>query len=94
MLLKAERWGEVDSTPEYLIKAEKVLTEGKNRVHDYLNPASEGKLLRVVEEEILEKVETVLLEKEGAGCRALLYNDKPEDLQRMFRLFSRLENGL
>jgi cullin 1 len=77
-----------------LIKAEKVLLEEKNRVHDYLNPASEGKLLRVVEEEILEKVETVLLEKEGSGCRVLLSNDKSEDLQRMFHLFSRLENGL
>ena len=91
---KREEWIVADSTPEYLIKAEKVLTEEKNRVHDYLNPASEGKLLRVVEEEILEKVETVLLEKEGSGCRVLLSNDKSEDLQRMFRLFSRLENGL
>jgi len=91
---KREEWIVSDSTPEYLIKAEKVLTEEKNRVHDYLNPASEGKLLRVVEEEILEKVETVLLEKEGSGCRVLLANDKSEDLQRMFRLFSRLDNGL
>mmetsp|Transcript_12715 Transcript_12715/g.18488 ORF Transcript_12715/g.18488 Transcript_12715/m.18488 type:complete len:743 (+) Transcript_12715:202-2430(+) len=91
---KREEWINSDSTPEYLIKAEKVLTEEKNRVHDYLNPASEGKLLRVVEEEILEKVETNLLEKEGSGCRVLLQNDKSEDLQRMFRLFSRLENGL
>lgn len=91
---KREEWIVSDSTPDYLIKAEKVLTEEKNRVHDYLNPASEGKLLKVVEEEILEKVETVLLEKEGSGCRVLLANDKSEDLQRMFRLFSRLENGL
>eukprot|EP00553_Chaetoceros_curvisetus_P010520 CAMPEP_0204613790 /NCGR_PEP_ID=MMETSP0717-20131115/1707_1 /ASSEMBLY_ACC=CAM_ASM_000666 /TAXON_ID=230516 /ORGANISM="Chaetoceros curvisetus" /LENGTH=685 /DNA_ID=CAMNT_0051626331 /DNA_START=1 /DNA_END=2058 /DNA_ORIENTATION=- len=91
---KREEWINSDSTPEYLIKAEKVLTEEKNRVHDYLNPASEQKLLRVVEEEILEKVEQVLLEKEGSGCRVLLQNDKSEDLQRMFRLFSRLENGL
>jgi len=91
---KREEWIVADSTPEYLIKAEKVLLEEKNRVHDYLNPASEGKLLRVVEEEILEKVETVLLEKEGSGCRVLLSNDKSEDLQRIFRLFSRLENGL
>lgn len=91
---KREEWMVSDSTPEYLIKAEKVLTEEKNRVHEYLNPASEGKLLRVVEEEILKKVETNLLEKEGSGCRVLLSNDKSEDLQRMFRLFSRLEDGL
>ena len=36
----------------------------------------------------------VLLEKEGSGCKALLANDKTEDLERMFRLFSRIEDGL
>eukprot|EP00978_Attheya_sp_CCMP212_P006941 scaffold16220_cov51-Attheya_sp.AAC.4 len=91
---KRQEWIETDSTPDYLIKAERALNEERNRVGDYLNSASEVKLLRVCEEEILEKVESVLLEKEGSGCRVLLANDKSEDLQRMFRLFSRLENGL
>lgn len=90
---KREDWIN-DSTPDYLIKAEDALDEERKRVEDYLNPSSEAKILKVVEEEILEKVETVLLEKESSGCRALLQNDKSEDLQRMFRLFSRLENGL
>ena len=91
---KREKWIATDSTPDYLIKAEAALNEERNRVADYLNQSSETKLLKVVEEEILEKVETLLLEKEGSGCRVLLTNDKSEDLQRMFRLFSRLENGL
>lgn len=91
---KRQEWIVSDSTPDYLIKAERALIEEKNRVADYLNPASESKLLRVCEEEILEKVETVLLEKEGSGCRVLLANDKSEDLRRMFHLFSRLEKGL
>mmetsp|Transcript_8776 Transcript_8776/g.25246 ORF Transcript_8776/g.25246 Transcript_8776/m.25246 type:complete len:742 (+) Transcript_8776:140-2365(+) len=83
-----------DSTSDYLIKAEVALSEEKTRVADYLNSSSEAKILKVVETEILERVEMVLLEKESSGCRALLQNDKSEDLQRMFRLFSRLENGL
>ena len=91
---KREEWIVSDSTPEYLIKAEKVFSNEKSRVADYLNPATETKLLKVVEQEILEKVETLLLEKEGSGCRILLANDKSEDLQRMFRLFNRLDNGL
>ena len=91
---KREEWIATDSTPDYLIKAEVALNEERNRVADYLNQSSESKLLKVVEEEILERVETQLLEKEGSGCRILLANDKSEDLQRMFRLFSRLENGL
>ena len=91
---RREEWIEADSTPTYLIKAEEALAEEKNRVKTYLHSSSEAKLLRVVEEELLEKVESVLLEKEGSGCKVLLANDKTEDLERMFRLFGRLENGL
>jgi cullin 1 len=91
---KRDEWIVADSTPEYLIKAERALVEEKVRVGDYLNAASEGKILRVVEEELLEKVEMQLLEKEGSGCRVLLANDKSEDLRRMFALFSRLDRGL
>jgi cullin 1 len=90
---KREAWIN-DSTPDYLIKAEEAINEEKSRVVDYWNSSSESKILRVVETEILEAVETMLLEKESSGCRALLENDKSEDLQRMFRLFQRLENGL
>jgi cullin 1 len=83
-----------DSTPDYLLKAESALQQEKARVQDYLNGTSEARLLKVVEDELLEKVEAILLDKESSGCRALLQNDKSEDLQRMFRLFQRLENGL
>ena len=89
-----EAWIATDSTPDYLIKAEAALNEEKARVAAYLNMASESKILKVCEEEILEKVEMVLLEKEGSGCRVLLANDKSEDLHRMYRLFQLLENGL
>lgn len=92
--MKRQKWIAEDSTPDYLIKAERVLNEERSRVVEYLNLASESKLLRVCEEEILEKVEMVLLEKEGSGCHVLLANDKADDLKRMFRLFSRLDKGL
>jgi len=91
---KREDWIAKDSTPDYLIKAEKALGEEKTRVIEYLNPATEPKLRRVVEDEILQKVQTNLLEKEGSGCAVLLANDKTDDLKRMFQLFSRLDNGL
>ncbi len=68
--------------------------EESNRVKEYLNPATGPKLLKVVEKEVLEKAEEALLKKEGSGCKVLLANDKSEDLQRMFKLFARVENGL
>jgi len=92
--LKSQEWIATDSTPEYLIKAERALEEEKIRVGEYLHPSTETKLLRVCLEELLEKVEMVLLEKEGSGFMALLANEKSDDLMRMFSLFSRVDNGL
>ena len=83
-----------DSTPDYLVKVEHAINEERARVSEYLNSSSENKLLGVLDEEILAAVQSTLLEKESSGCNALLQNDKSEDLQRMFRLFQRLENGL
>jgi len=91
---KSQEWVETDDTPTYLVKAEMALDAEKARVANYLNSASEPKLLRVCEHEVLELRETTLLEKEGSGCRALLANDKADDLARMYRLFSRVPNGL
>lgn len=91
---KADEWLTADSTPAYLIKIEDVLEQEKLRVKAYLNLETDPKLMRVIEEETLEKRETELLEKEGSGCRVLLMNDNFEDLGRMFRLFKRLPDGL
>jgi len=89
---KSQEWVESDDVPAYLAKAEVALEAEAARVAHYLNGASEPKLLRVCEHEILELRETVLLEKEGSGCRALLANDRKADLARMYRLFGRVPN--
>lgn len=91
---KSQEWIESDDTPTYLKKAEVALEAEKARVNNYLNANTERKLLRECEFEILDARESVLLEKDGSGCRALLANDKSDDLSRMFRLFSRVPNGL
>lgn len=41
-------------------------------MHAYLNADSEGKLLHVLEAELLAKRETELLEKENSGWNVLL----------------------
>jgi len=91
---RAQEWIAQDTTPVYLIKAEEVLDNEKERVDNYLETNTKMKLQKVVEEELLAKHETALLEKEGSGCRALLQDEKKEDLARMFKLFKNVENGL
>jgi cullin 1 len=91
---KSQEWIEADSTPDYMIKAEKALESERQRVTHYLHPNTESKLLGVCDVEVLQKREMDLLDKDGSGCRVLLANDKSEDLSRMFRLFSRISGGL
>lgn len=91
---KAETWIQQDSTPTYLLKAEQAIEDERTRVQNYLNPDTESKILRVLEEEVLQNWEQELLDKEGSGCRVLLSNDMFSDLARMYRLFSRIPDGL
>lgn len=91
---KSQVWEASDSTPEYMKKAERALTQESDRVRNYLHPTTEPKILRVCETELLAKHEQSLLNKDGSGCRALLRDDKKEDLARMYNLFSRVPDGL
>ena len=52
------------------------------------------KLLEKVENEILSRYQTQLLENEYSGCHALLTGEKKDDLSRMYRLFRRIPKGL
>lgn len=91
---KSQDWIVTDSTPDYMLKAETALNEEAKRVAAYMINSTEAKLLLVVETELLAKHETTLLEKQGSGFTFLMAGDKKEDLARMFRLFSRVEDGL
>jgi len=92
--MKSLSWISQDSTPAYLIRCEKALDDERTRVQLYMNADSELKLLQVLDKELLAKKQTELLEKEGSGCQVLLMNDMLEDLSRMYRLFSRITDGL
>ncbi|KAI3804647.1 hypothetical protein L1987_26348 [Smallanthus sonchifolius] len=51
-------------------------------------------MLKKVQNELLSVYATQLLEKEHSGCYALLRDDKVVDLSRMYRLFSKIPQGL
>lgn len=91
--VKAAAWINEDSCPEYMIKAEECLRLEEERINNYLDQSSKTKLLQYVEQELLTEHKTPLLDKEHSGCRALLRDDKVDDLARMYRLFSRIQNG-
>ncbi|XLT81001.1 hypothetical protein HN873_002754 [Arachis hypogaea] len=91
---KASNWILEDSCPDYMLKVEECLKREKDRVAQYLHSSSEPKLLEKVQHELLSVYANQLLQKEHSGCHALLRDGKVEDLSRMFRLFSKIPEGL
>lgn len=91
---KSKTWLSEDSTSVYLHKVEDALQSERGRVERYLNKITDPKLSKVLEEVLLQVTEKELIERENSGVIALLRNDKLDDLARMFRLFSRIKNGL
>uniref|UniRef100_A0A2P2KIJ1 Cullin-1 n=3 Tax=Rhizophora mucronata TaxID=61149 RepID=A0A2P2KIJ1_RHIMU len=91
---KASNWILYDSCPDYMLKAEECLKKERDRASHYLYLCSEPKLVEKVQNELLVIYANQLLEKEHSGCRALLRDDKVEDLSRMYRLYRDIPKGL
>ncbi|GLT32633.1 hypothetical protein SLA2020_072860 [Shorea laevis] len=91
---KATSWILEDSCPDYMLKSEECLRKERERVSHYLHSSSVPKLVEKVQHELLVVFANELLEKEHSGCRALLRDDKVDDLSRMYRLYHKIPKGL
>jgi len=88
---EAIRFIEANTCPGYLLKAETRLEEEKQRARNYLRNKSEMKIIKVVEECMIEPHAATLVGMPNSGCQVLLREDKIKDLGRMYKLF-RLKN--
>lgn len=88
------RWAEEDSFPDFMRKADKHINDELERAEQYLNPQTKERLQRVCEKQLLVDHQKRLLEKENSGLVALLENNKTDDLKLLFKLYSRVQNGL
>ncbi|CAO2184574.1 unnamed protein product [Urochloa humidicola] len=91
---KSQTWIVEDTCPEYMLKAEECLQKEKERVAHYLRSSTEPRLMEAAQGELLGRHIDRILKKENSGCKVLLCDEKVEDLSRMFRLFSRIKDGL
>ncbi|WCJ26040.1 cullin 1 [Euphorbia peplus] len=91
---KASIWILDDSCPDYMMKSEECLRKERDRVSHYFHSSTEEKLVEKVQHELLVVYENQLIGKEHSGCRALLRDDKVEDLSRMYRLYHKIPKGL
>lgn len=89
----AAQWLTSLDVPSYLQRAEAALTAEAIRVQHYLHESTEGRLLGVLEEVLLQAHQADLLGS-PTGVSTMLERSAQQDLARMYRLFSRVNGGL
>jgi cullin 1 len=90
---KVASWILEDSCTYYLLKVEESLKHEDKSPH-YLHSINQQKLLEIVQNELLSRFQTRLLENEHSGHLALIREYRKDDLSRMCRLFCRIPNDL
>lgn len=88
------KWAEEESFPDFMEKADLSIVEEMERAAQYLNSQTQERLLRVYEKEVLITHQEKMLAKENSGLVSLLVTNKQKDLQRLYRLYSRVPHGL
>ncbi|CAM0137429.1 unnamed protein product [Umbelopsis sp. WA50703] len=80
--------------PEYMRKIEKRMNEEYNRTRHYLSPVTEPKIRNIVETQLVTNHAKTIMEMENSGLRPMLAASAIDDLSRMYKLFSRVPEGL
>lgn len=87
---ESRRFVAENSVVEYMKKAEARLEEERERVGLYLHPDIMKKLMETCNEALISAHSTLLRDE----FQVLLDNERTEDLARMYRLLSRIKDGL
>lgn len=74
----------------YLKKAETRIEEETQRAKKFLDPSSYDKLRKEIDMTLIDKHKEIL----QVECEMYLRDDNIEDLSRMYRLFSRIDDGI
>ncbi|KAH9415108.1 Cullin-3 [Dermatophagoides pteronyssinus] len=83
-----------NSASVYIRKVEQRINEEAERARHYLDASTESVIVKVVEQELISRHMKNIVEMEHSGVLHMLENQKIDDLARMYKLFSRVENGL
>ncbi|MFH4981104.1 hypothetical protein AB6A40_007813 [Gnathostoma spinigerum] len=83
-----------NSASVYVKKVEESIMEESNRAKLYLSKETEEKILKVLEEELIEKHMLTIVEMENSGVVHMLNNDRVDDLHRLYKLLRRVPKGL
>lgn len=92
--LESQKFLAENSASVYIKKVEARINEEAERAKHYLDETTEPRIVEVVEEELIKKHMKTIVEMENSGVVHMLKNQKTEDLACMYKLFSRVSDGL
>ena len=75
--------------PQYLQWAETQFVEEKERAQRFLESATEGKLIRVLDKELVIKHASTLMSMPNSDVASMMRDGRTQDLHRLFSLLAR-----
>ncbi|KOX79045.1 Cullin-3 [Melipona quadrifasciata] len=92
--MESQKFLAENSASVYIKKVEARICEESERAKHYLDESTEPRIVEVVEEELIKIHMKTIVEMENSGVVHMLKNQKTEDLGCMYKLFSRVSDGL
>jgi cullin 3 len=83
-----------NSASVYIRKVDDRIKEETERANHYLDKSTEPRIVKVLEDELISAHMKTIVEMENSGVYHMLKHDKHEDLNYMYRLFNRVNDGL
>jgi cullin 3 len=92
--MESQKFLAENSASVYIRKVEGRISEEGERAKHYLDESTEARIVSVVEDELIKKHMKTIVEMENSGVVHMLQHDKTSDLACMYKLFSRVDDGL
>ncbi|KAL5236660.1 hypothetical protein ACI65C_004070 [Semiaphis heraclei] len=92
--MESQKFLDENSGCIYIRKVESKIIEESQRAKLYLDDSTESRIVEVVEVELIKRNMKTIIEMENSGVAYMLKNNKIDDLACMYKLLSRVSEGL
>ncbi|KAB7500154.1 Cullin-3 [Armadillidium nasatum] len=92
--MESQKFLAENSASVYIKRVEARIQEEMERAMHYLDKETEKLIVAVVEEQLIKKHMKTIVEMENSGVVYMLKNNKTEDLACMYKVLSRVSDGL
>ncbi|XP_050527611.1 cullin-3 [Daktulosphaira vitifoliae] len=92
--LESQKFLDENSASIYIRKVESRIIEEADRAKHYLDESTESRIVEVIEQELIKRNMKTIVEMENSGVVYMVKNNKNDDLACMYKLLSRVPDGL